>query len=299
MGWFTGGLSPQEFLKQTLRQGRENHLSAFAGHLTYLGLFAIFPLLVLLLSLVGIFSAERLVGALLDSASAVMPAEAVDLLGGPILAITRNEAKTAFTLGAIIAIAAALWALSGAFRGIMQALNVVHGVEESRPFWKKYLISVALAGAVVLLMISAGVLVVFGGLISEAVARATGLGAALVWSWKLGQWPLLVAFILLALGLIYHFGPDVKQPRRLVTPGAIIALAGWLAFSLLFSIYVNNFGKYNATYGALAGLAILMLLIYNSSYIVLLGAQINHVVEGEGRTEPRKYSRIRGAGQTT
>lgn len=275
----TRGLGIVDLLKQSFRQAGRDHLDAFAGNLTYKGLFAIFPFLVFLLSLLGLFGAAGLVETLLEQARTAMPQEAVVLIEDQILGLVEARATGAFTVGAIVAILAALWGVSGAFRAIMEAMNVMYGVEEGRPLWKRYLISILLSLGVAALLLAALVLVVFGPSIGGAVADLAGLGAVFQWVWNILQWPVLAAFVLFSFALIYYFAPDAEQSFRWISPGSVFAFTLWLVFSLLFSFYVNNFATYNATYGALAGVAILMLYIYYSAYILLFGAEMNQVIE--------------------
>jgi membrane protein len=275
----TAGLSVPDLFKQTLKELKGDRVAAFAGHLTYLGLFAIFPFLVFLFSLLGIFGAEGLVNELLGRASATVPKEALDLVEGPIRRAAEGRAQAGYTVGALIAILGSLWAVSGAMRATMDAMNQMYDVEDRRGLVKRYLTSIGLSLVVALLLIAALVLVVGGTAIAEAVARATGAGRALVWTWSVLQWPVLAAFVAGAFGLIYYAAPDVKQRWRWLAPGTVLALGLWLVFSLAFSLYVNNFGKYNAIYGALAGVAILMLYMYYSSFILLIGAEMNQVIE--------------------
>jgi membrane protein len=275
----TRRLGAVELFKQAFRQASQDHLSAFAGNLTYKGLFALFPFFVFLLSLLGLFQATDLVNTLLDQAAAAIPQDAIGLIRDQILAITESQAGGALTAGALIGIVAALWGVSGAFRAVMEAMNVMYDVEETRPFWKQYAISIFLALGVALLLVTALVLVVAGPEIGGAVADAVGLGSVFYWTWSILQWPILAAFVLFAFALVYYFAPAVEQRFRWISLGSVLAFVLWLAFSLLFSLYVNNFGSYNATYGALAGVAILMLYIYYSAYILLFGAEVNQVVE--------------------
>ncbi len=287
----TEKLGMVDFVKLSVKEANEDHLAAFAGNLTYKWLFALFPLMVFLISLLGIFNATELVDALINRASRAMPAQAVNVIGGPIKAITNSKADTALGLGAIVSILAALWGVSGAFRSVMEAMNVMYEVEDGRPFWKKYLVSIFLSLAAAVLLITAAVLVVAGPDIGSRVADAVGLGAAFRWTWNILQWPVLVSFVLLAFALIYYFAPDVVQKFRFVSPGSILGVILWVVFSLLFSLYVNNFGSYNQAYGTLAGVAVLMLYMYYSSYILLFGAEMNQVIEQhnpEGKNEGEK-----------
>lgn len=208
-----------------------------------------------------------------------MPDDAVDLIGGPIKQITQSKATGGLGVGALISILFALWGVSGAFRSVMEAMNVMYEVEEGRPFWKKYLVSILLSLGATALLITAAVLVVAGPAIGGGVADAVGLGTVFRWTWNIAQWPVLVLFVLLAFALIYYYAPDVEQSFRFVSPGSLVGVALWLVFSLLFSPYVNTFGSYNKTYGTLAGVAILMLYLYYAAFILLFGAEMNQVIE--------------------
>lgn len=266
-------------LKRTLQEVKEDHLAAFAGNLTYKGLFALFPFFVFLLSLLGIFGAPDLLDSLLARTNAVMPGGAATFVQDQLLTIAQSKAQGAFTASAIISILLALWGVSGAFRSIMEAMNVMYEIEEGRPFWKQYLISILLSLGVAVLLLAALGLVVFGTQIADAIAGATSLGYIFEWTWTILQWPILLFFVLFAFALIYYYAPDVEQRFKWISPGSIMAVVMWLVFSLLFSLYVNNFGSYNATYGTFAGIIILMLYIYYSAFILLVGAELNQVIE--------------------
>src|SRR5215204_4961074 len=202
-----------ELLKRTAKEIQEDHLAAFAGNLTYKGLFALFPFFVFLLSLLGLFGAPDLLQTLIEQARGVLPQGAIDFLEGQLLGIAGDKAQGAFTVGALVSILLALWGVSGAFRSVMEAMNVMYEIEEARPFWKQLLIS-----------------------------------------------------IFLSLGV-----------------------AALLLFSLAFSLYVE-FGSFDA-YGSIAGIIILMLYIYYSAFIMLVGAELNQVIEEhipEGKNEGDK-----------
>ena len=235
-----------ELLKRTFKEVSKDHLAAFAGNLTYKGLFALFPFFVFLLSLLGLFGAPELVRTMLDQVSAVLPEGATVFLEDQLLGIAQSKAQGAFTVGAIISIFLALWGVSGAFRSVMEAMNVMYEVEEARPIWKQYLISVLLSLGVAALLLFALGLVIFGPQLGGAVADLVGLGSVFQLVWNIVQWPVLLFFVLFAFALVYYFAPDVEQHFKWISPGSIIAVALWLLFSLLFSLYVSNFGSYNA-----------------------------------------------------
>src|SRR5215210_6036347 len=237
-----------DFFKLTFKEVEEDHVMAFAGNLTYKALFAIFPFFTFLLSLLGLFNATDLVNIMVDKLSGIAPQSATKFVEGQLLSITQSQAESAFTFGAIISILLALWGVSGAFRSVMEAMNVMYAVEEDRPFWKVYGLSIFMSLAVIVLLVGALVLVIFGESIGVRVADLVGLGAVFATLWSIVQWP-------------------------------VVAFVFWLIFSLLFSLYASIAGSYNETYGSLAGVIILMLYVYYSALIMLIGAEINQVIE--------------------
>jgi membrane protein len=268
-----------DFFKLTYKEMNEDHVMAFAGNLTYKGLFATFPFFTFLLSLLGLFNATDLVNTMVDKLSGVAPQSATKFIEGQLLGITQSQAESAFTFGAIISILLALWGVSGAFRSVMEAMNVMYEVEEDRPFWKVYGLSIFMSLAVIVLLVGALVLVIFGESIGVRVADLVGLGAVFATLWSIVQWPVVALVVLFAFALIYYFAPAAKQRFRWISPGSILAFVFWLIFSLLFSLYASIAGSYNETYGSLAGVIILMLYVYYSALIMLIGAEINQVIE--------------------
>jgi len=160
-------------------------------------------------------------------------------------------------------------------------MNVMYEVEEDRPFWKVYGLSIFMSLAVAVLLIGALVLVVFGESIGVTVADLVGLGSVFATIWSIVQWPVVALVVLFAFALIYYFAPAAKQRFRWISPGSVLAFVFWLLFSLLFSLYASTFGgsSYNETYGSLAGVIILMLYVYYSALIMLVGAEMNQVIE--------------------
>jgi membrane protein len=268
-----------QFFKLTFKEVSEDHVTAFAGNLTYKALFATFPFFTFLLSLLGLFNATQLVNTMLSKASGVLPPGAFDFIKNQLLSITQSQAESTFTLAAIVSILLALWGVSGAFRSVMEAMNVMYEVDEDRPFWKRYGISIFISLAVVVLMLTALGMVVFGSTIGGGLAGLVGLGSVFQAVWSITQWPILACIVLFAFAVIYYFGPATKQKWRWISPGSILAFVFWLAFSLLFSLYVGTYSSYSQTYGSLAGVIILMLYIYYSAVIMLVGAEMNQVIE--------------------
>ena len=290
----TEDLGLVDFFKLTYKEIEEDHVMAFAGNLTYKAIFAIFPFFTFLLSLLGLFNAQNLVNTMIENLSGVLPQSATSFIEGQLLSITQSQAESAFTFAAIISILLALWGVSGAFRSVMEAMNVMYEVEEDRPFWKKYGISIFISLAVILLLLSALAIVVFGRSFGGGLAGAIGLGPVFQAVWSIVQWPIVACIVLFTFAVIYYFAPAAEQRFRWISPGAVLAFAFWLVFSLLFSYYAGNFSSYNETYGSLAGVIIFMLYIYYSALIMLVGAEMNQVIEwhipggkDEGEKEPK------------
>ena len=264
-----------EFFKLPFKEVGEDHVAAFAGNLTYKALFALFPFFTLVLSLLGLFNATSLVNDMIDYLEGVLSRPAIQLIEQQLIPLTESQAGSAFTFGAIISIALALWGVSGAFRSIMEAMNVMYEVEEDRPAWKMYGISIFISLAVVILMLTAFGIVIFGGSVGGGIAGFIGLEGAFTTVWTIVQWPIVACIVLFTFAIIYFFAPAAKQKFRWISPGAFLAFAFWL----LFSFYVGASGSFSATYGSLAGVIFLMLYIYYTSFIMLLGAEMNQVIE--------------------
>jgi len=284
-----GRLGLVDFLKQTRKQVSNDHVGAFAGNLAYHGLLGLFPFLIFVVSMLGIVGADQILTDGLERIDSALPAEARTLIVDQIARLTDGDARGAFTVGAIVSALLALYGVSGAMRSTMEALNVMYGVEDRRGLVKRYVVSVVLSLATVMLFLGALTLVVAGPIIARAIAGGIEiLGDAFVLAWTIAQWPVLLLLVLLAFALIYWQAPDVDQEFRFITPGALAATLLWLVFSLAFAAYVNNFGSYNATYGTLAGLVVMLLYLYWSSFLLLLGAEMTQVIEEahpEGKDE--------------
>ena len=280
-----------DLLKRTFEETRKDHLDVFAGNLTYKVLFALFPFSVFLLSLLNLFGAQEFLDTLFDRASVVLPEGAAAFLEDQLLGIATSKAQGAYTAGAIASLLLTLWGVSGAFRSVMKAMNAMYEIEEARPTWKRYLLSVLLSLGTAALLLFALALILFGPQLGAAVGDSVGLGSVPRLLWNVMLWPVLFCEVLLAFSLVYYFAPDVEQRFRWVSLGSIIAVTLWIVFSVLFSLYVNNFGFFNATYGSLASVAIFLFYIYWSALIMLVGAEMNQVIEEhipEGKNEGEK-----------
>ncbi|HEX7174986.1 MAG TPA: YhjD/YihY/BrkB family envelope integrity protein [Pyrinomonadaceae bacterium] len=271
-----GGLSWAELGKRVWREIEEDEVFGRAAQLSYYFLLALFPLLLFLTSILGLIADENgeLRKSLFEYLGSVMPGEASKLVSDVIDG--SGGGKLSF------GILATLWAASNGMGAILEALNVAYEVKETRPWWKARIVAIGLTFALALLILSALVLVLYGHNIAETVAGSFGLGRAFELGWKVLQWPIVLAFVLLAFALLYYFAPDLHdQDWKWVSPGAVLGVALWLIVSFAFRTYLQYFNTYSATYGSLGAVIIMMLWFYFTGLAILVGGEINSEIENE------------------
>src|SRR5918993_2328162 len=275
-----GGLSWTELGKRVWSEIQEDDVLGRSAQLAYYFLLALFPALLFLVSLIGYFAGEdsELRANLFNYLSTVLPGEASQLISKTVNDVTQGSGGGKLSFG----ILATLWAASNGMGAILEALNVAYEVKETRPWWKARLVAIGLTFALALLILSALVLVLYGHNIAETVAGSFGLGRAFELGWKVLQWPIVLAFVLLAFALIYYFAPDLHdQDWKWVSPGAVLGVAIWLIVSFAFRTYLQYFNTYSATYGSLGAVIIMMLWFYFTGLAILIGGEINSEVENE------------------
>jgi membrane protein len=161
----------------------------------------------------------------------------------------------------------------------MASLNRAYDVQEGRPFWKVRLLAILLTIGLSFFIIISLILLTFGPQIGAWIAEQVGLSRAFTLAWNILRWPVIVSLLILAMALIYYLAPDVEQQWQWITPGSIVAVIGWLAASLGFSYYVNNFGSYHVTYGSIGAVIVLLTWMYVSGLLILVGGEINAEIE--------------------
>jgi membrane protein len=292
------GLGVGECVRRVIRQTGRDKLEAFAGNMAFRGFFAVFPSLLALLWLLNVLHATAMLDALLSIVATAMPRQAADAIRQELQSASSEHVSGARTLTALASIPVALWALSASMRATMQALNAMYAVEEERSLLKRYAVSLLLSLAVSAMLFASLLVVISTTRITTRIATVAGVGPIVQWTWVLAQWPVLLALVLGAFSLVYYFAPDVKQRFRWIRAGTVIAAALWVLFAGLYSLFTNRFADYSRFYGAVAGIIVLMIYIYASAYILLLGAEINQVIEmrdpdgkNEGEKAPRESRR--------
>jgi membrane protein len=270
-------------LKRTAKEFNRDNLTDWAAALTYYGVLSLFPGLLVLTAGVGLLGPSA-TQSLVDSANSLGPGQARDIIVGGIEEL-RKTSSFAGPL-AIIGLLAALWSASGYVGAFMRAANSIYDVEEGRPFWKVIPLRLGLTlGVVVLLVVIAAGIGVSGG-VANWVGDLIGLGSTAVTVWNIAKWPVLLILASLAIGLLFWASPNVRQPKFLwITPGGLLAVVVWIIASLGFAFYVANFGSYNKTYGALAGVIVFLVWLWISNLALLLGAEFDAELERGRRIE--------------
>jgi membrane protein len=280
--WKFGGLTPIVVTQSAIKKLNEDELSTRSAALSYYFILALFPLLLFLVSLVGIFAGpgSELRETILSALGSLAPGSA----SGLVHSVVSETSKSSSELKVGAGILGALWAASAGMGAVVVSLNVVYRLTESRPWWKQKLTVVGLTVGLAVLIIFALSLVLYGGKIGGMVAATVGFDHVFKIVWEIIQWPLSLAAMFLSFSLIYYFGPDVRGAWRWVTPGAALGVAIWLLASFGFRIYLHFFNSYSATYGSLGAVIVLLLWLYITGLAILLGAELNWVIEDEDKT---------------
>lgn len=249
-----------------------------AAGLTYYAIFSLFPAILALVSVLGLVGkAEETTAAILQYVQQLTDEQVVNTIREPILQLTSSRAS-GWTF--VIGLFTALWSASGYVGAFSRALNRIYGIAEGRPLWKLRPTLLLVTLGAVLIVAVMGLLLVISGPIARALGDLLGVGATAVTVWNVAKWPVLAILMILLIAGLYYFTPNVRQPKfRWISAGAIIALVSAVVASAGFGIYLANFGKYQKTYGTIAGLIILLLWLWIINLTLLFGAEVDAEVE--------------------
>ncbi len=260
-----------QLLKKAYADIVNNHTMAMAAGLSYYFVMSLFPLLILFASILSFFPQVDLFGRLVGAMSTVVPPDSMGLVRGVLKDVVHTNRGGFLTFG----IVGTLWAASGGFASLIEALNVAYDVPETRPIWKTRLLAVGLM-VVVSTVLLVGVLVMFvGPQFGGWLAAKAGLSDQFGDAWPVIRWVASVALIVLGIELIFYWAPNVKQRFWTTLPGAAIATGFWIGTSFALGLYFRSFAQYNKTYGTLAGAIALLAWLYYSWFVILIGAEIN------------------------
>ena len=266
-------------LKRTATEFKDDKLNHWGAALTYYAVLSIFPALLVLVSLVGLFAdPARVTKVLTDTISEMGPSTAADTFKGPIESLTSSRGTAGIMF--IVGIASALWAASGYVSAFADACNTIYEVDEGRPFWKLKPLQLLVTFAVIVLAAIVALALVLSGPIVGALGGALGLSDAVLTLWRFAKWPAMLVLVLAIFGVLYYATPNAKVSGvRWITGGAIVALVAWIGASILFALYVSNFGSYDKTYGALGGVVVFLIWLWVTNMAILLGAEFNAETE--------------------
>jgi membrane protein len=270
-------------LKRTVREFREDNLTDWAAALTYYGVLAIFPALIVLVSILGLVG-ESATQPLIDNLGTVAPGPAKEIFTNALKNLQGSQGTAGFLF--VVGLLGALWSASGYVAAFMRASNAIYDIDEGRPVWKTLPVRVGLTLVLLTLLAITTIAVVLTGGLAQRVGDLVGLGSTAVTVWNVAKWPVLLVIVSFMFALLYWAAPNVKHPGfRWISPGGLVAVVGWLIASAAFALYVGNFSSYNKTYGALGGVVVFLVWLWISNIVILLGAEFNAELERERAIE--------------
>lgn len=281
--WNFGGLSPRQLTARTWRHSLELGILDQSAKLSFYFLLALFPLLMVLLALLGLVlqSGPALQDTLRMYLLALAPASVAGLVDRTLAEVTGPSGGVRISLALLLTwLPAARGMLA-----VMDGLNSAYGVRDRRPLWHRLGLASLLTTAAVLLTSTALALLIYGGRMARTLARFLGHSGAVAATWQVLQWVILLAVVLLAFNIVYVYGPHVRHRRwHWLMPGTVVGVGLWLAVSFAFKLYLAYFSNFSLMYGSLGAVVVLMLWLYLSGVAILVGAQVNAVIEN--RAEP-------------
>ncbi|MBC7273533.1 MAG: YihY/virulence factor BrkB family protein, partial [Streptomyces sp.] len=284
-------------LKGTLREFKDDELTDRAAALTYYAVLALFPALLVLVSLIGL-AGKSTTDKVLENINQFAPGAVRDILTNAVQQLQGNAGIG--SIMAVVGLVLAVWSASGYVAAFIRASNAVYDMPEGRPVWKVLPVRFALTLALLILAVLTALIVVLTGTLADRVGEALGVGDTALTVWSFAKWPVLVLLVTLMIAILYWASPNAKTKGwRWITPGSFLALVIWLVASAGFAIYVANFASYNKTYGTMAGVIIFLVWLWITNLAILLGLEFDaetarqravaggHPPEAEPYTQPR------------
>jgi membrane protein len=276
--WNLGGLSIRQLTRRVVSGINNDNLLGRASELAYNLILAMFPMLIFLLSLLGIFAAKATVlrADLLGYVSQVLPPAASQLIHRTLTEVMQNASNSKLTFGIVLT----AWFASGGMSSMISGLNGAYELRESRSWIKVRVLAFLLTISISILVLLALGAVLTGGYLADAVGARYGLHAVVIGAWRVGQWLLAIAFVTFSFSIIYYFAPDLEEQHWYwITPGSVVGVLVWIAISFGFRAYLHFFNTYGKTYGSLGAVMILLMWLYVTGLSFLLGGEINAQIE--------------------
>jgi membrane protein len=262
-------------LKRTALEFQEDNMTDWAAALTYYGLLALFPALIALVSILGLFGdPTETTRTITDVVTQIGPSSAAETFAGPIESITSNRSAAGIMF--VVGLAVALWSASNYVGAFMRASNIVWETTEGRGFLRLRPLQIGVTLVMIILFALVALSLILTGPIVQAVGDSIGVGDAALTAWDIAKWPVLLAVVILLVATLYYAAPNVKLPGfRWITVGGLVAVVAWIVASAAFAFYVANFGSYDKTYGTLGGIVTLLVWVWISNLALLFGMELN------------------------
>jgi membrane protein len=272
------------FIRDLFQKINDDNVFNGAAALGFYLTLAIFPAIILLMSVIPYLPIARVDEAIMTLMGKVLPAEAFDMVARVVAEVTSERRGGLLSLGLL----GTLWAVSTGMYAIMKQLNVSYGVKEDRGFIRGRVTALALSLLFGVLVLGAFSLIVIGGIIEDWIGNRFGFSAMLLMAFTLFRWAVIVLALLLGFAVIYCYGPNVERTFQFITPGSVVGVALLVAASLAFSFYTRNFADYDATYGSIGAMIVLMLWLNIAGLVILVGSEINVLLEHYSREGKQK-----------
>ena len=260
-----------ELARRVTRGLLNDDCDGYAAQIAYFFLFAIFPFLLFLTTLLAYLPVPDMFRLLLKILGRFIPGNVLSLVQENIRALVSVQQGGLLTIGVLLS----LWNGSNAVAAVIKPMNVAFNTKERRSYWKLRGITVLLVIGLSFFVISSLLLLIYGRYIGTWIASLAGLGSDFTLIWNILRWPLIFSLMVIALSALYRFAPALRLTWREIVPGAVAATGAWVAVSLAFSYFVNNFGSYDKTYGSIGAVIALLVWMYTSGFVILLGGEIN------------------------
>jgi membrane protein len=271
-----------QLASMVVRGIQKDNCDVYAAQMAFFFLFALFPFLLFLTTLLSYLPVANLLQVLMGILGRFVPADVLSLMEENLRTLVSEHESGLLSIGAFLA----LWTASSGVTAVITALNNAFETTETRSFWKVRAIAVLLVICLSIFIIVSLLLLMFGPLIGDWIASLAGLGVAFTLAWSLLRWPTILFLMVTAMSAFYRFAPDVRLTWRETVPGSAVATGMWVAVSLAFSYYVNHFGSYDRTYGSIGAVIVLLTWMYVSAFIILLGGEINARMKEEEKNMP-------------
>jgi membrane protein len=264
-------------LRKTMREFGSDQCTDIAASLTYYAVLSLFPALIAIISLLGVFGqGQSTVDAVIEVVRPLAP-DAVGILQ-PVIEGFVNSPAAGFAL--VSGIVLAIWSASGYVGAFSRAMNRIYEIPEGRPFWKLKPTQLAVTVIGIVILLVCALIIAISGPVTEAIGEALGLGATVQLVWSIAKWPVLALLMILLLGILYYATPNAKQPKfRWMSMGAALALLVLVVASVAFAFYVTTFSNYAKSYGSLAGVVVFLLWLWIANLALLFGAEFDAELE--------------------